>query len=84
MADTPTQPQLPQLTISNVLGIVQRVLAEVNAYLSQDPRAVDRNVVMGRLEEAAQWVAQLPSLPGATPPVANGNQQPDKAQARKN
>ena len=45
----------------HIVGIIQRVLLETNAYLGQPADHVDPEYVMDRLKEAAHFTAQLPA-----------------------
>lgn len=54
--------KLPQLVTNDILGIIQRQLAELNAYLSQPPNLVDPAIVMAYLERSASFTQQLPSI----------------------
>ena len=49
------------LTQNDIQGIIQRQLMELNAYLSQGPAHVNRDVCMMYLERAAQFAQRLPS-----------------------
>lgn len=53
-------PDPMNLTINDVLGIIQRQLSELNAYLSQAPANVDRDIVMAYLERSASFAQRLP------------------------
>lgn len=59
------------LTSNDVMGIIQRSLRELDAYLSQAPQAIDPNVGMAYLERAAAFMMKLP--PKSPPLYANGN-----------
>jgi len=48
------------LTTNDMLGIIQRQLAELNAYCGQAPHHVDRDVCMKYLERIASFVVQIP------------------------
>jgi hypothetical protein len=48
------------LTPDNVVGMIQRILVELHAYMAQSADGVDANRVMTRLEEAAMWTQRLP------------------------
>ncbi len=48
------------LSADNIVGIIQRVLVEVHAYMAQSADGIDANRVMARLEEAAMWTQRLP------------------------
>lgn len=50
---------LPELTVNDVLGIIQRQLLELNAYVSQAPQHVDPKVIMHYLERAAVFADKL-------------------------
>ncbi len=45
----------------HIVGIIQRILLEANAYLGQPADHVDPEYVMERLKEAAHFTAQLPT-----------------------
>lgn len=66
------------LTPNDLCGIIQRMLSELNAYLTQHPAQVDPAICMSYLERCATFVGRLPR-PQA--PAANGN---EKVVARKN
>jgi len=75
--DTTTIP----LTASNMVGIIQRNLMELHAYLTQPAQTVDRMVCLRALEDCAKWVSRLPDNSGIqVPPADNGKQ----AKARAN
>lgn len=76
------QPTLPPLTPNNILGIVQRSMVELNAYMSQPPHMVDRAVCLGAIEDIVKWVGCLPPITAFQPPP-NGVK-PDAAPSRKN
>lgn len=63
------------LTTNDVLGIVQRMLAELNAYLSQHPNAVDRNVVLRYLDRMAMFASKIPGQQMQMAPNADESQQ---------
>lgn len=69
---------LPTLTTNDVLGIIQRQLAELNAYCSQPPNLVDPNVILAYLERSATFAVRLPAINGR---VQTAN---DGAEARTN
>ncbi len=69
---------LPSLTTNDILGIIQRQLAELSAYCSQPPNVVDPNVILAYLERSATFAVKLPAINGR---VQTAN---DAAEARKN
>lgn len=90
MADNDDTPnQSVNLTPGNILGIIQRILAETNAYCMQAPQFVNPAVCMDRLHEAAMWVqrlpvAQQPAQEAPAPAANGGNGKRQEAPARKN
>lgn len=68
------------LTASNVIGIVQRGIRELDAYLHQPWYRIDKNRAMAYLGEAAQWVQRLEPLPQ---PDTQSPQPPPLPQNRK-
>jgi hypothetical protein len=65
----PTQPQDPatdqmrMILPMEVLGIIQRSLAELNAYLGMPANQVDPAIILARLERMGHWAMTLPRLP---------------------
>lgn len=59
MADEPSP---MHLTPSNILGIIQRSLSELNAYCNQHPSQVDPHVCMRYLEETGIWVGRMGAM----------------------
>lgn len=60
------------LTPSNIVGIMQRSLLELNAYLGQAPQNIDLNAVMNALNDIATWVNRMPAPNTYMPPDATG------------
>ena len=60
------------LNVNDILGIIQRQLAELNAYCSQPPNLVDPEVVMAYLERSASFAQRLPVMKRDV--AANGSQ----------
>ena len=66
------------LTTNDILGIIQRGLMELNAYLSQAPQSVDPAIVEAYFERMGSFVGRLPRRV----PMPNTSQ--DTASIRKN
>ena len=63
----PTEASAPtplQLTPTDVLGSIQRLLTDLHHYLSAPQEHVDPRVVMSFLERGAQLTLALPSVTG--------------------
>lgn len=67
------------LVPSDIVGAVQRMGHELNAYLSQHVSRIDPNVAMAYLERMASFVRALP-----VPHVSNGATSPEAGEARPN
>lgn len=59
MADDTVLP----LSASNVIGIVQRAIRELDHYLGQPWYRIDKNRALAYLGECAQWINELQPLP---------------------
>ena len=54
------------LNTNDILGIIQRQLMELNAYVSQPPQNVDPQVVFYYLERAASFAQRIPGMVSST------------------
>jgi len=82
-ADNQQQPATVDIRMifpMEVCGIIQRSLAELNAYLGQPANTVDPLQIMARLERMGHWAATLPPLPQPQPP----GPQPMQGKSRSN
>ena len=70
MADA--EPPKINLTPHNILGIIQRDLMELHAYLNRPPHEVDLDGVMAHLNNIAGWVNRLPPRNTYMAPEATG------------
>ena len=66
MAKTEAAPQTSQappqiqLSVNDVLGMLQRLLADISNYCWSDPRVIHPAIIMDALERAAHITQQLP------------------------
>jgi len=59
--------QMRMILPMEVLGIIQRSLAELNMYLGSPANQIDPAIILARLERMGHWAMTLPRLP--QPPV---------------
>ena len=70
--DKQAPPQPLQLSAGDVVGAIQRLLSELNYYLSAPAQNVDPRVIMGALERCAELTTALPVPASDAGTGANG------------
>jgi hypothetical protein len=75
-APAPQVDQGPVLSPGDILAIVQRTATEFHSYCMQDPRGVNRDILMGFLEKMAHMIAYFPA---PSRPEEKGNAKGAKA-----